>query len=166
MESQEPVTNGPAEDVVTKLGAGFFGNLQQRAPSCRRQEVPQADGEADLVAKTQSKSTTLKAWELLAALARALLGELAKSGSMQHRTTEEPTGLWHQHQCKIRKVAAKSEMPPAALSWQLRLTRWQLCLTNTQVLQRKRALRRSSHASADHHDSARTGPKAKSVTAL
>ena len=73
----------------------------------------------------------LRAWELLAVLARPLLGEPAKSGSMQHRTTEEPTGLWPQHQCKIRKVAAKSEMPPAAL-------RWQLCLTGTQVLQRKR----------------------------
>ena len=55
MESQDPVTHGPAEDVVTKLGADFFGSLQQRAPACRRQEVPQADREAGLARHASGK---------------------------------------------------------------------------------------------------------------
>ena len=49
-------TNGPAEDVASKLGAGFVGDLQQRAPSCRRQEVPQVDGEAGLARYASKRS--------------------------------------------------------------------------------------------------------------
>ena len=56
MESQDPVTHGPAEDVMTKLGADFFGSLQQRAPACRRQEVPQADREAGLARHASGKN--------------------------------------------------------------------------------------------------------------
>ena len=50
------MTNGQAEDVVLKLGADFCGYLQQRTPFCRRQEVPQAYGEAGLARHAGSKN--------------------------------------------------------------------------------------------------------------